>query len=152
MQSLAKVDEYINEQLKQQLRAAFEVRNEIVTKLADYVKLKDVLKALKDTGMTGKPLKMQVDIGDNFYVHAKVPDWSTVFVDIGYGFLLELTPEETLKFAAKKIELLESRVSQESKNIARLKARIKILTFGLGQKHGMNLDLLADSNSPRQMI
>ncbi|KAK2702354.1 hypothetical protein QYM36_019034 [Artemia franciscana] len=53
-------------------RAAYEVRNEIVTKLADYVKLKDVLKALKDTGMTGKPLKMQVDIGDNFYVHAKV--------------------------------------------------------------------------------
>ena len=49
---------------------------------------------------------MQVDLGCNFFVDTVVPDTSRIYVALGYGFFLELTLAEALKFIDRKSNLL----------------------------------------------
>uniref|UniRef100_A0A3Q4M2T7 Ubiquitously-expressed, prefoldin-like chaperone n=1 Tax=Neolamprologus brichardi TaxID=32507 RepID=A0A3Q4M2T7_NEOBR len=51
-------------------------------------------------------LKTDVDLGCNFYVQAEVEDSSRMFVAVGYGFFVEMTHDEALRFIEKKTSQL----------------------------------------------
>ena len=55
---------------------------------------------------TDGTLKTQVDLGNNFFCQAKVPDTSLVCVAIGFGFFVEMTLDEAAAFIKKKTQQL----------------------------------------------
>ena len=53
-------------------RKVMQSRDKVNEQLAHYLQLKNVIELLQSNNMTSEPLKMQVDLGCNFYVQAKV--------------------------------------------------------------------------------
>ena len=79
---------------------------------------------------------MQVDLGCNFFVDTVVPHTSRICVAHGYGFFLELTLAEALKFTDRKSSLtgLSDNITKDSLNI---KAHIHMLLEGLRELQGL---------------
>lgn len=59
------------------------------------------------------------------------PDTSRVFVDVGLGFHVECTWTEALDFCTQKEEAFTQRVEKRTKEIADIKAQIKLVVEGV---------------------
>ncbi|XP_074056115.1 protein UXT isoform X1 [Macrotis lagotis] len=135
--SQAKVLQYeafISDVLQRDLRQVLAQRDEVYAQLAAYLQLKSVLEHLQEAG--NQKLRTEVDLGCNFYVSAEVPDSSRIFVALGYGFFLELTLMEALRFIERKSRLLSSLSDSLTRDCARIKAHIRLVLEGLRELQG----------------
>uniref|UniRef100_A0A3Q2QLF5 Ubiquitously-expressed, prefoldin-like chaperone n=1 Tax=Fundulus heteroclitus TaxID=8078 RepID=A0A3Q2QLF5_FUNHE len=77
-----------------------EQRDQVYEKISQYLQLKNTIQSLQEAG--SQQLKADVDLGCNFFVQAHVNDSSRVFVAVGFGFFVEMTHDEALRFIDKK--------------------------------------------------
>ncbi|KAG7220380.1 hypothetical protein INR49_018218 [Caranx melampygus] len=89
---------------------------------------RDLQRAMQESG--SQRLKTDVDLGCNFYVQADVEDSSRIFVAVGYGFFVEMTYDEALRFIEKKTKQL-------TKDSAKIKANICMVLEGLRELQGL---------------
>ncbi|KAJ1095853.1 hypothetical protein NDU88_001003 [Pleurodeles waltl] len=134
-QKILEYEKFLNEVLQQDLQKVLEQRDTIYEKIAQYLQLKNVVERLQESEQ--EVLKMQVDLGCNFFVDAEVPDTSKIFVAIGYGFFAELTLAEALKFIEKKTQLLTKSSEMMTQDAAKIKANIRMVLEGLRELQGL---------------
>ena len=72
-------------------------------------------------------LKTMVNLGSDFYVQAKVPDTSSIYVNIGLGFHAQMTLEEAAAFCTQREAHYTAATEELTDQAARLKARIKLV-------------------------
>ncbi|XP_015272766.1 PREDICTED: protein UXT [Gekko japonicus] len=126
---------FISDVLQRDLQKVLEQRDEVYEKIAQYLQLKNVIERLQETG--SRELVTQVDLGCHFYVNAEVPDTSTIFVALGYGFYAELTLPEALAFIEKKNKLLNETAETLTKDSTKIKANIRMVLEGLRELQGL---------------
>ncbi|XP_062282848.1 protein UXT [Scomber scombrus] len=134
-----KVQEYenfISEVLKRDLQKVFEQRDAVFEKISLYLQLKNTIQSLQDAG--SKQLKTDVDLGCNFFVQAEVEDASRIFVAVGYGFFVEMTHDEALRFIEKKTSQLTDFTDQLTKDSSKIKANIRMVLEGLRELQGLS--------------
>ena len=101
--------------------------------------MKNSIEAIKAAEIpSGKPLETQVDLGCNFYVQAEVKNPQKLFVDVGFGFFLELTQDEALDFIGKKNQLLETKAKALTEESTKIKTNIKLVINGLRELQGLS--------------
>lgn len=123
---------FVNERLRTDLGKVLEARDGIYSDIAEYLQLRNVIEKIREHG--GAPqegLKTLVDLGANFYAHAKIPDASHLFVAVGFGFYVEFTLEEAAQFIEKKVGHLTEKGEKLSHEAAQISARIKIVLEAL---------------------
>ncbi|XP_053390722.1 protein UXT-like [Mercenaria mercenaria] len=123
-------ERFVNEKLKEDLRLILEQRDKTYGQIAEYLQLKTTIEKIKESKQT-EGLKTKVDIGCNFYVQANVPDSSRIYVFIGFGFFLEMTLDEALKFIGKRTKLLNEHTDRLTDDAAKVKANIRLVLEGL---------------------
>ncbi|KAL4646291.1 protein UXT [Arapaima gigas] len=128
---------FVNEVLKRDLQRVLEERDSVYEKIAQYLQLKNTIESLQEAG--NKELKTEVDLGCNFYVQAHISDSTTIFVAIGYGFFVELTLPEALKFIEKKTNQLTGYTETLTKDSAKIKANIRMVLEGLRELQGLKV-------------
>jgi prefoldin alpha subunit len=127
-------EQFLNEKLRNDLNIVLNERDKIFTEIAEYLQIKNTIENIIQTSSSNQELvemKTKVDLGCNFYVNAVVQDPSRIFIAIGYGFFLEMTLDEALKFIEKKTKILNSTADELSEQAAVIKANIRIVMFGL---------------------
>ena len=62
-----------------------------------------------------------------YYFLLKRPDASRIYVQVGFGFFVEFTLEEALKFIEKKVAHLSGRSDDLTKDAVKIKAHIKMV-------------------------
>jgi len=55
------------------------------------------------------------------------PDTSKIFVSVGFGFFVEFTLSEALKFIEKKSKFLTTKTTELTADASRIKAHIKLV-------------------------
>ncbi|CAG8573249.1 53_t:CDS:2 [Diversispora eburnea] len=70
-----------------------------------------------------------VDLGSNFYVQAKVPDTTYIYINVGFGFHVQLTLDEAIAFIEKKEAMLQKRSNKYTQDIAKINAHIKVVRY-----------------------
>ena len=125
-QRILHYEEFLNERLRSDLEKVLSQRDEVCGEIAEYNQLKTTVELLISQG-PAKPLKTMVDLGCNFYAHAKVEDPSMIFVSIGLGFHLEMKLDEAISFIDSKVSRLTDRSSQLSEQAALINGRIKLV-------------------------
>ncbi|XP_067270441.1 protein UXT [Pseudorasbora parva] len=116
-------------------KKVLEQRDAVYEKIAQYLQLKNTIQSIQETD--SKELKTDVDLGCNFYVQAHVPDASKIYVAVGYGFFVELTHAEALKFIEKKTNQLTEYTEVLTKDAAKIKANIRMVLEGLRELQGL---------------
>uniref|UniRef100_A0A3B1ILU2 Protein UXT n=1 Tax=Astyanax mexicanus TaxID=7994 RepID=A0A3B1ILU2_ASTMX len=116
---------FISDVLKRDLQTVLEQRDGVYDKISQYLQLKNTIKSIQEAD--SKELKTDVDLGCNFYVQAQVPDTSKIFVAVGYGFFVEFTLSEALKFIEKKTKQLTEYTEVLTKDAAKIKANIRLV-------------------------
>uniref|UniRef100_UPI0037E9197B protein UXT n=1 Tax=Semicossyphus pulcher TaxID=241346 RepID=UPI0037E9197B len=128
-------ENFINEVLKRDLQKVLEQRDSVYEKISQYLQLKNTIQTLQESG--SQQLKTEVDLGCNFYVQAEVEDSSRIFVAVGYGFFVEMTHDEALRFIDKKTSQLTTFTEQLTKDSAKIKANIRMVLEGLRELQGL---------------
>ncbi|CAG5120426.1 unnamed protein product [Candidula unifasciata] len=134
MESDTKVLEYetfLNERLREDLRKILEDRDELYEEVSEYFQLKSTIQKIQEDITPTSELKTKVDLGCNFYVQANVPNPSRINIAIGYGFFLEMSLPEALKFIDMKTQQLQDRTAQLTKDACKVKGHIRLVLEGL---------------------
>lgn len=126
---------FISDVLKRDLEKVLEQRDGVYEKISQYLQLKNTIESLQESNT--KELKTEIDLGCNFYVQAHVEDSSKIFVAVGYGFFVELTHAEALKFIEKKTNQLNEHTEVLTKDAAKIKANIRMVLEGLRELQGL---------------
>ncbi|KAI3357935.1 hypothetical protein L3Q82_016309, partial [Scortum barcoo] len=116
-------ENFINEVLKKDLQKVLEQRDSVYEKISEYLQLKNTIQRLQEC----TSLRTDIDLGCNFYVQADVEESSRIFVAVGYGFFVEMTHDEALRFIEKKTSQLTAFTEQLSKDSAKIKAHIRMV-------------------------
>lgn len=135
-QKVLQYENFINDVLRMDLQKVLEQRDSVYEKISQYLQLKNTLQSLQEGG--SERLKTDVDLGCNFYVQAEVEDSSKVFVAVGYGFFVEMTHDEALRFIEKKTSQLTAFTEQLTKDSAKIKAHIRLVLEGLRELQGFS--------------
>ncbi|KPP77597.1 UXT protein-like, partial [Scleropages formosus] len=105
-EKILQYETFINDVLKRDLQKVLEQRDGVYEKIAQYLQLKNTIESLQ--------------LICN-------PDSSTIFVAVGYGFFVELTLPEALKFIEKKTNQLTGYTETLTKDSAKIKANIRMV-------------------------
>lgn len=132
-EKVKKYEEFVNDKLRKDLETVRKNQEEVNTKIAEYLQLKSIIENIKscDGTRSDRELKTQVDLGCNFYCQARITDPSKILVSVGYGFYVEFTLDEALRFVEKKCNQLTTYSSKLGQDSARIKANIKLVLEGL---------------------
>ncbi|XP_008291284.1 protein UXT [Stegastes partitus] len=135
-QKVVQYENFINEVLKRDLQKVLEQRDGVYEKISQYLQLKNTVQSLQEA--ESQQLKTDVDLGCNFYVQAEVDDSSRIFVAVGFGFFVEMTHDEALRFIDKKTSQLTAFTEQLTKDSAKIKANIRMVLEGLRELQGLS--------------
>ncbi|CAL8260316.1 protein UXT [Gadus morhua] len=128
-------ESFISDVLKRDLQKVLEQRDGVYEKISQYLQLKNTIQRLQESG--DSELKTEVDLGCHFYVQAHVEDSSRVFVAVGYGFFVEMSHAEALRFIEKKTRQLNAFTELLTKDSAKIKANIRMVLEGLRELQGL---------------
>merc|ERR1712194_872241 len=127
MRSVQELEALVNERFRVELEEVQDERDRLYERIAQCMELKNNMTMLQDQKRTS--LKTMVDLGCDFYVQARIPDTSWVYVKVGLGFHAQMTPTEAISFSTQREKALTEAVEVLTQRSATLKAQIK-LTIG----------------------
>ncbi|XP_075993276.1 protein UXT [Genypterus blacodes] len=134
-QKVLQYESFINDVLRGDLQRVLDQRDGVYEKISQYLQLKNTIQRVQESG--SQQLKTDVDLGCNFYVQAEVDNSSMIFVAVGYGFFVEMTHDEALRFIDKKTKQLTVFTEQLTKDSAKIKANIRMVLEGLRELQGL---------------
>ena len=115
-----KIKEYGNfiaKNLQPQLQTAVEAREETEAEISEYIQLQNKLRELQHNladpskSSSDESIDTIVDIAHaTIYCKANVPNPRTVYVNIGFGFHIEMKIQEAISFIDKRVGYLEKDV------------------------------------------
>ncbi|XP_054878172.1 protein UXT-like isoform X3 [Poeciliopsis prolifica] len=134
-QKVLQYEAFISDVLRRDLRAVLEQRDRLYEKMSHYLQLKNAIQTLEEAGP--QRLKADVDLGCSFFVQARVDNPSRILVLVGFGFFVEMSHQEALRFIDKKTNQLTLFIEQLTKDVAKIKAHIRMVLEGLRELQGL---------------
>eukprot|EP00069_Balaena_mysticetus_P001712 bmy_15684T0 len=116
-EKVLRYEAFISDVLQRDLRKVLDHRDKVYEQLAKYLQLRNVIERLQ--------------------VKMPGPDTSRIYVALGYGFFLELTLAEALRFIDRKSSLLTELSNSLTKDSMNIKAHIHMLLEGLRELQGL---------------
>ncbi|XP_008559225.1 protein UXT homolog [Microplitis demolitor] len=137
LKKIPQFERFINDVLKNDLKKFEEKLDAKNTDLAEFIQLKSLITTLKNNEFNESGFKTKVDLGNNFFVQARVDDASKIFIDVGLGYYVEFSLDEALLLINVRIKLLELQINNLRKEIAKTNAHIKLLLIGIRNLQGL---------------
>lgn len=123
-------EELVNERLRQDLVDISKQVDKICQTISDYLKVKAAIKILK--GNT-RDVRVQTNIGCNFYAQCHVDDASKIYICVGQDYYLHMELEEALKMIDFKEKQWSEQLDVLQKKASQIKAYIKIALEATGR-------------------
>ena len=99
--------QFLKDKLLPDLASARQYRDELATSLKELDELTQTLAILKDRHDSGEKYKQLVDLGEEHFVKAEADSTEFIFLKVGLGFFLQVTPEEARPIMTRQREALE---------------------------------------------
>lgn len=135
-------EELVNEGLKQDLVELSRQVDSRCQTIADYLKIKSTIKVLKKKS---KNVRLQTNIGCNFYAQCHVDDASKIYLCIGQDYFLHMDLDEALKMIDLKEKQLMRELDDLQEKASKIKAYIKIALEAMGRLYDMDREKLTES-------
>lgn len=123
-------EEVINERLKQDLVVISQQVDKICLTIADYLKIKAALKVFKTRS---RDVRVQTNIGCNFYAQCHIDDASKVYLCVGNDYYLHMELNEAIQMIDFKEKQLTKELDELQEKASKIKAYIKIALEAMGR-------------------
>ena len=130
-QKILHYENLLNEKLRGELQALHDERDSLHEKAAQYIQLRTNTQQVIDDKQ--KSLKMMVDLGNSFFMQAKVPDTTWIHVNVGLGFHAQLSLSEAVELCVRREAHYKTAAAALTERIARVKAHIKLVAAALDE-------------------
>lgn len=121
---------FVTKTLQPQLQAAVDARDEVEAEISEYAALQKKLRDIEKIVGGDMPRKQStamdtlVDISHGtIFCNATIPNPRTVYVNVGFGFHVEMTLSEAIAFIDKRVEYLNTNVLKHRMEVARTVAK-----------------------------
>lgn len=136
-EKILKFETFINEVLKEDL-AKFQKKLDVkIEDFAEFLQLKTMITTIQNNKFDQDGFKTQVDVGQNFFIEAHIPDASIILLDIGLGHYVEFSLNDALALINLRMKLLEQQITHIRKQVAKTNAHIKLLLVGMRELQGI---------------
>eukprot|EP00026_Physarum_polycephalum_P020749 Phypoly_transcript_23533.p1 GENE.Phypoly_transcript_23533~~Phypoly_transcript_23533.p1 ORF type:complete len:158 (+),score=24.35 Phypoly_transcript_23533:26-475(+) len=135
----AKITEYenfINTKLMVDLKDVESSRDSLFEQISQYLELKSNITLLQENKLSS--MNTKINLGSEFYMQAKVPDTSKIFVNVGLGFHVEFTLPEAIAFIDKKEAALTTKANALTESAGAIRARIKLMYQGIHELRALS--------------
>ncbi|XP_011257500.1 protein UXT homolog [Camponotus floridanus] len=136
-QKILQFETFVNDVLKADLAKLAEKLDVKNADVAEFLQLKSVITTFQNTNVEKTGFKTKVDIGNNFFIQAHIPDASKILLDVGLGHYVEFDLAEALIVINVRIKLLEKQIAHLRKVIARTNAHIKLILIVIRDLQGI---------------
>ncbi|KAJ2180092.1 hypothetical protein GGH18_001823, partial [Coemansia sp. RSA 530] len=119
-----KYEEFIRARLEPDLTQVVADRDAVYNRMSEYLKLKTHIETIRSQNLD--ELETKVDLGSNFYAKAFVPDTEFLFVNVGFGFHLQMTLNEADEFIDQKVNHMEKLADKYTEEANQIRAKIKM--------------------------
>lgn len=131
------LEELVNEKLKRSLFDITQQEDRISSVVADYLKIRSALKIFKSKP---KRLKVQTNIGCDFYAQCIIEDASKVYICLGKDYYLHMGLDEAIKMIDFKEQQLKKQLDLLQEKASRIKAYIKLSLECIGRFQDLSLN------------
>ncbi|KAJ3057165.1 hypothetical protein HK097_011170 [Rhizophlyctis rosea] len=139
-EQIQKYQSFVNDRLRLDLKAILDAREKIYESISEHLKLKNQIELIKSQNLT--EMKTMMDVGAQFFMQAKIPDTSKIFINIGMGYSVEFTLDEGLAFIDSKEKILLKQAEKQTDKASQIKAHIKVVLETMQQL----MDIETDNN------
>lgn len=129
-EKLVVIEELVNEGLRQDLVEISKQVDSTCETIAEYLKIKSTIKVFK---LNQKDVRIQTNIGCNFYSQCHIADASKIYLCIGQDYFLHMELDEALKMIDLKEKQLMKRLDELQEKASKIKAYIKIALEAMGR-------------------
>ncbi|KAJ3035045.1 hypothetical protein HDV00_004371 [Rhizophlyctis rosea] len=136
---IRKFEDFINQRLRVDLKAALDTREKVLELISKHLQLKEQLELIKSDNLT--KMKTLVDIGSQFFMQAKIPDTSKVYIKVGLNYSVEMTIDEGLAFIEKKEKSLHKQAETQTQRISQIKAHIQLILDTMRQLQELEAEI-----------
>ncbi|XP_076233984.1 uxt prefoldin-like subunit [Calliopsis andreniformis] len=137
-EKILKFETFVNEVLREDLAKLEQRLDTYNADIAEFLQLKSIINTLQNNELDKEGFKTQVDIGQNFFIEAHVPDASTILLDIGLGYYVEFSLPDAVALINVRIKLLEDQIAHLRKEVAKTNAHIKLILLGIRELQGFD--------------
>jgi len=130
-QKIVEYETFIEQKLQVDLQYVMAARDRHYDQLAKYLELKNNIILLQENNM--KEIKTKINLGNDFYAQAKVPDTSRIFVHVGLGFHVEYTLAEAIKFIEVKEKSLTKYADDLTDKSYKIRTKIQLMLEGINE-------------------
>lgn len=134
-------EEVVNEKLKQDLVDISKQVDTICETIAEYLKIKSALKIFRSNS---KDIRVQTNLGCNFYAQCHIEDASKIHLNIGKDYYLEMDIDEAIKMCDFKEKQWMKQLDILQERAAKVKAFIKIALEAMGRLYDADKEKLAN--------
>ncbi|TDH71297.1 hypothetical protein CCR75_004641 [Bremia lactucae] len=130
--ALQRYSAFVEETLRPQLKQTLANRDALALEVQEYQELQELLEELSHND-NKKTLHTLLDVGERFYVRAKVPDTSLVTVDIGLNFHVEMTVLEAQQFVQNHLIHLTGKRNKWQKKAREVSEHVNVVISSIQQ-------------------
>ncbi|KAH6802036.1 Prefoldin chaperone subunit family protein [Perilla frutescens var. frutescens] len=128
-ENVKRLEEFLEERLKPKLLDAIAQRDKVFEKQKIFSDLRRNIENLEKNTVTS--MKTLVNLGSEVYTEADAPDTRYIFVEVGFGFYVQLTWSEALNHIAAREKLLSRKIEDYTRIVATIKAEIGLVLEGI---------------------
>lgn len=136
---VAAFEELVNDRLRQDLADLSRQVDTICQTIADYLKVKSAIKIFKKNP---RDLRVQTNLGCNFYAQCRIEDASQIYLCVGQDYFLRMDSEEALKMIDFKEKQWTKQLDTLQERSSKIKAYIKIALEAMGRLYEVDNDKL----------
>ncbi|XP_060656759.1 uncharacterized protein LOC132791730 [Drosophila nasuta] len=136
--SVAKLEEFINDRLKEDLKQLEICLNRYNEDIMEYVQLKNTLQTFDEHMPDG--YKTQVNIGSNIFMQARVKQMDKILVNVGKEVYLEMSMEEAIKFSDVRIKILTKQADVVRDESVKKRTLIKLALLAIAEQEKLLQD------------
>ncbi|XP_050081797.1 protein UXT homolog [Anopheles aquasalis] len=137
--SSERVENFIHEHLREDLRICEAQLKELNAEILEYVQLKTMIESILQNKTNGEAgFKTQVNIGGNMFMKARADTVDRLLVDVGLKVFVEFTIEEALRFVDMRVRVLTKQADVVRDKSIETKAHIKLALLVLGDSQKLH--------------
>ncbi|KAH8293188.1 hypothetical protein KR044_011299 [Drosophila immigrans] len=136
--SVAKLEEFINDRLKEDLKQLEQCLNRYNEDIMEYVQLKNTLQTFDEHMPDG--YKTQLNIGSNIFMQARVKQMDKILVNVGKEVYLEMNMREAINFSDVRIKILTKQADVVREESIKKRTLIKLALLAIAEQEKLLLE------------